>query len=36
MSVVQGMVLYLTLVTVLTSLVVDVAYAYLDPRISYS
>jgi ABC-type dipeptide/oligopeptide/nickel transport system permease component len=32
-TVVQGLVLYLTLVTVLLSLVVDVAYVYLDPRL---
>jgi len=35
-TVVQGMVLYLTLVTVVTSLLVDVAYAYLNPQIRYS
>ena len=34
-TVVQAMVLYLTVVTVLSSLIVDVAYAYLDPRIRY-
>jgi peptide/nickel transport system permease protein len=34
-TVVQAMVLYLTVVTVISSLVVDVAYAYLDPRIRY-
>ena len=35
-TVVQGMVLYLTVVTVATSLVVDLAYAYLDPKIRYA
>ena len=34
-TVVQAMVLYLTVVTVFSSLIVDVAYAYLDPRIRY-
>jgi peptide/nickel transport system permease protein len=34
-TVVQAMVLYLTVVTIVSSLVVDVAYAYVDPRIRY-
>jgi peptide/nickel transport system permease protein len=34
-TVVQGLVLYLTVVTVLSSLLVDIIYAYLDPRIRY-
>lgn len=32
-TVVQGLVLYLTAVTVLSSLIVDVVYVYLDPRL---
>jgi ABC-type dipeptide/oligopeptide/nickel transport system permease component len=34
-SVVQGVVLFMTAAAVLSSLIVDVAYAYLDPRIRY-
>jgi peptide/nickel transport system permease protein len=34
-TVVQAMVLYMTGVTVISSLIVDVAYAYLDPRVRY-
>jgi peptide/nickel transport system permease protein len=35
-TVVQGIVLYLTIITVLTSLIVDILYAYLDPRLRYA
>ena len=34
--VVQGTVLFITMVFVLINLAVDVLYAYLDPRIRYS
>jgi peptide/nickel transport system permease protein len=35
-TVVQGIVLYLTVITVLSSLLVDILYAYLDPRLRYA
>jgi peptide/nickel transport system permease protein len=35
MPVVQGVLIYITIVVIITNLLIDLSYAYLDPKIRY-